>query len=145
MKVLLCPSPEREPNSFVYALSANPPNASYAASYGDAIPLFLLCRINVKRHALCMDGGMYGCPANAQLCVAYPSASGATQPPTRTARMHACGACVVRALRHVFVSRLKLKPQAGLRGHPKPNLPLPFSSLLAFLSPWQARRKQSTS
>lgn len=67
---------------------------------------------------------------------AYPSASANRSLHAR--RMHAYNACVVRALRHVFVSRLKpsnIKPQGG---HPK-NLPshLPFLSL-GFSSPSQS-------
>lgn len=75
---------------------------------------------------MCLDGGMYGCPADAHLCVLRVSISQRALFYIH-ARMHAYNACVVRALRHLFVSRL-IKPQ-GSGGVIRTFLG-PFSSLL---------------
>lgn len=75
---------------------------------------------------MCLDGGMYGCPADAHLCVLRVSISQRALFYIH-ARMHAYNARVVRALRHLFVSRL-IKPQ-GSGGVTRTFLG-PFSSLL---------------
>lgn len=78
---------------------------------------------------MCMNGGMYGCPGGRTTFVAYPSASAIPIPiQSLHAPMHAYNACVVRALRRVFVSRLK--PQASGGGRGVTRTFLRFSSLL---------------
>jgi hypothetical protein len=77
---------------------------------------------------LCMDGGMYGCPAGGRTTVCCLSISERYSAPYLHARMHVYNACVVRALRHVFVSG-RPHQASGLRGgSPEPSPSLLFSS-----------------
>jgi hypothetical protein len=87
-----------------------------------------------------MDGwrDVWVCPAGGRPTVLLPvhhDQPAAPLSPLPAYTMHAYNACVVRASRHVFVSRpQQLKPQGSGARSPEPSLLLSFSPSLRFAS-----------